>query len=345
MCARRALPIAVAVVLSAMAASPARADSHDDAEADAAIKRGVELRRHAKDQDALEEFRKAYALVKSPRALAQVGLAEQALGRWADAENDLAEAMASKSDPWIRKNLSTLSGAVDVIRNHLGSLDVIGPAGAELLINGHSAGTLPLAKPVRLPIGSLTIEVRKEGFFPVTRPVSVAAGELTRESVDLQPVPAKPPAIVQGGGIEPPPPPLPPPPPPDDHAGGSWQRTLAWIAGGGAVVGIGVGVVELLIKQSKDSDLKSNNCTINSSTGTASSDMCASLATSRDSARIAAIVGFSAGGALAIASALLFVTSSPSSSHASSSSPARTALVCAPSLLAGGATATCQLRF
>ena len=165
--ARRALPIAVAAVLSAAAlSSPARADSHDDAEADAAIKRGVELRRHAKDQDALEEFRKAYALVKSPRALAQVGLAEQALGRWVDAENDLAEAMASKSDPWIRKNLSTLNGAVDVIRKHLGSLDVIGPAGAELLIDGHSAGTLPLAKPARVPIGSLTIEVQEGRLLP-----------------------------------------------------------------------------------------------------------------------------------------------------------------------------------
>ncbi len=349
--ARRVLPIAVAAVLSAAAfGSPARADSHDDAEADAAIKRGVDLRRHAKDQDALEEFRKAYALVKSPRALAQIGLAEQALGRWVDAENDLGEAMSSKTDPWIRKNLSTLNGAVDVIRKHLGSLDVIGPAGAELLVDGHVAGTLPLAKAARVPIGSHTIEVKKDSFFPATRPVSITAGELTRESVDLQPTPpppppaVRPPDIVVGGGKLPgggdhmPP----PPPPPDDHAGGGWPRTLAWVAAGGAVVGAGVGVAELLIHQSKESDLKSNGCVISSSNGgTANSELCASLATSADQTRIGSIVAFSAAGALAITSALLFVTSSSRSSP--SAHAAGSTLVCAPSFLT--ASAVCQLRF
>ena len=156
--------------------------------------------------------------------------------------------MASKTDPWIRKNLSTLNGAVDVIRKHLGSLDVIGPAGAELLIDGRAAGTLPLAKPARVPIGSLTIEVKKDGFFPATRPVSIAAGELTRESVDLQPQPVAPtvrtpsrradrgrrhgrPAV--GNPLATPGrcPRIPTTQP--EHSGGV-QRTLAWVTAGGA---------------------------------------------------------------------------------------------------------------
>ena len=124
--------------------------------------------------------------------------------------------MSSKNDPWIRKNVATLNGAVDVIRKHLGSLDVIGPAGAELLVDGHSAGKLPLAKPARVPIGSLTIEVKKEGFFAATRPVSIAAGELTRESVDLQPLPAAPPRVV----VEVPPKPPEIPARQGDEAGG-----------------------------------------------------------------------------------------------------------------------------
>jgi len=354
--ARRALPIAVAAVLAAAAApsSPVRAESRDEAEADAAVKRGVELRRHAKDQEALEEFRKAYALVKSARALAQIGLAEQALGRWVDAENDLGEAMTSKSDPWIRKNLSTLNGAVDVIRKHLGSLDVIGPAGAELLIDGRVAGTLPLAKPARVPIGSLTIEVKKDGFFPATRPVSIAAGELTRESVDLNPqavAPAvrTPPAVTpaEGGGTAGPLAGIPGhtepvstrPDDQPEHSGGA-QRTLAWVAAGGTVLGAGVGVASLLIWQSKESDLKTNMCMVNSGAGTASSDQCAALATSRDKWRVGTIVGFSAAGALAITSAILFATSSSSSS---SSSRSGSMLVCAPSLFT--ASASCQLRF
>lgn len=352
--ARRALPIAVAAVLSAAAlASPARADSRDEAEAEAAIKRGVELRRHAKDQEALEEFRKAYAAVKSARALAQIGLAEQALGRWVDAENDLGEAMSSKSDPWIRKNQATLNGAADVIRKHLGSLDVIGPAGAELFVDGHTAGKLPLAKPARVPIGSLTVEVKKEGFFAATRPVSIAAGELTRESVDLQPLPAAPPKVVVDVPPKPPaisggqgdeagagvkhPPDVPAP------SGGS-ARTLAWVFAGGAVVGVGVGVAELLIMQSKSSDITSKMCQVLAD-GTVSSSECATLLTSRDQARVGTIIGFSAAGALAITSAILFVASSSSAPTAAlqlSPYPG-TMLVCAPSLLTPGAA--CQLRF
>jgi hypothetical protein len=74
------------------------------------------------------------------------------------------------------------------------------------------------------------------------------------------------------------------------------------------------------------------------SNGTASSEQCAGWAINRDQALVTSIVGFSAAGALAITAAVLFVTSSSSSSSSSS-----TGLVCAPSLLAAGAT--CQLRF
>jgi len=103
------------------------------------------------------------------------------------------------------------------------------------------------------------------------------------------------------------------------------------------VIGVGVGVGELLILRSKESDLTSNGCQVDSSHLTANSDQCASLATSRDQARVGTIIGFSAAGALAITSTVLFLTSSSSSSHSSS------AFVCVPSFLT--ASATCQLRF
>src|SRR5947209_3601580 len=112
------LSLALAVVVVQAAAwgvvgvpSVALAGGGDEAAADAAIRRGVDLRKQGRDMDALEEFRKAYAAARSPRALAQIALAEQALGRWVDAESDLDQALASKSDPWIRKNVATLNGA------------------------------------------------------------------------------------------------------------------------------------------------------------------------------------------------------------------------------------------
>src|ERR1043165_4391919 len=106
-----ALALAVGVSAAAWSVilgtpSPARAAGGDDAAADAAIRRGVDLRKQGRDMDALEEFRKGYAVAKTPRALAQIALAEQALGRWVDAESDLEQAMSSKSDAWIRKNVA-----------------------------------------------------------------------------------------------------------------------------------------------------------------------------------------------------------------------------------------------
>src|SRR5260221_25029 len=72
-------------------------------DADAFIKQGIALRRALKEQEALTAFRRAYELAPSPRAVAQIGLAEQALGRWADAEAHLLTALEAVSDPWIDK--------------------------------------------------------------------------------------------------------------------------------------------------------------------------------------------------------------------------------------------------
>src|SRR5262245_38202257 len=70
--------------------------------AEAAIKRGIELRKKGDDEQALREFTQAYQLSKSPRALAQMGVAEQALGRWVDAEVHVERALQASSDGWIQ---------------------------------------------------------------------------------------------------------------------------------------------------------------------------------------------------------------------------------------------------
>ena len=355
----------VVVVTAATGAARARAAvAEASAEAEAAIRRGVELRRQGKDQDALEEFRRAYAQAKSPRALAQMGLAEQALGRWVDAEADLEQAVGNKTDAWIRKNAAVLAGALDAIRHHLGSLDVIGPAGAELRVDGRVLGALPLAKPARLPIGNPTIELRQDGFFPGTRPVSIVAGELTRESVDLQPMPVvRPPpttALPAGrsarpalaasaagetttaGGLS--------PREMTEGAGGGWRRPLAWTTAGAALLGVAGGVGALLYRNGKVGNANDLQCNIMGNgtvmpTNPDNQGRCVDLANNADRGRVAAIVSFAAAGALAITSIVLFATSPaqpPRDGHATASR-----WLCAPTPMSTLATASavCQLRF
>ena len=322
---------------------------------DAALRHGLDLRRQGKDQEALEEFQKAYAQSKSTRALAQIGLAEQALGRWVDAEAHLGQALSDETQPWIRKNSAVLKGAFEEIQRHIGSLEIIGPQAAEVRVNGQIVGTLPFSKPARVPIGTLNVELRKEGYLPSTRTVSITGGLLTRESISLQVVetpqrrveavppralevtPTSPPPPVSGGGVD------------GDvgraptivnSAGGTWQRPVAWGAAAAAALGVVGGGVALLLRGDRINQAGNLHCNVTNGTvkpvDPANGAQCVSLADSASSMGVAAVVMFSVAGALAIGSGVLFATM-PSKASAAGS------LACAPALATPGAV--CQLRF
>src|SRR5258706_9469725 len=87
--------------------------------ADAALQRGIALRKEQRDQEALDEFRRAYALSPSPRARAQMALAEQALGHWLDADAGLGAALDAKEDAWIERNRASLEAARVAVGRHV----------------------------------------------------------------------------------------------------------------------------------------------------------------------------------------------------------------------------------
>src|SRR6476646_6198916 len=88
------------------------------------VEKGIQLRREHRDAEALEEFRRADRLNPAPRIRAQIGLAEQALAQWVDAEKDLAQALSAHDDPWIRERSEALGAALHNIQQHLGSLKI-----------------------------------------------------------------------------------------------------------------------------------------------------------------------------------------------------------------------------
>jgi hypothetical protein len=160
--------------------------------AEALTRHGVELRRQRRDREALEDFRRAYELSKSPRTLAQIALAEQALGRWVDAERDLERALGATDDPWIEKNRETLRSGLATIASRLASLEVTADVpGAELWVNGVRAAELPLPSPLRVEAGTLVLDVRAPGYAPVRRETSAEPGGSVRESVQLVPLVAQ----------------------------------------------------------------------------------------------------------------------------------------------------------
>jgi len=160
------------------------------ADADELIREGVALRRQKNDVDALKKFQQAFDAEHSPRALAQMGLAEQALGRWVPAYEHLTQALQGKNDAWISRNRATINAALSGVSEHVGQIEILGAAtGAELRINGVRLGTLPLKGPVTMTTGTVTLDLSAPGFIPVQRLAVVRAGQISRESFDaLAPV-------------------------------------------------------------------------------------------------------------------------------------------------------------
>lgn len=269
--------------------------------AEALIEEGISLREKGKDLEALAKFEAAYAESKSPKALTQVALAEQALGRWISAEAHLTDALKNK-DAWIEKRRAPLEGALATIRERLGRLEVLGtPAGAKVLLNGKDVGVLPLKAPMRVVAGTIAVDVLADGHRPTSRNVVVNAGSLARETINLVPELAK---------AEPPPPPPATPPLPTTGTTtdvSSGPNLMIWgvVSGAAALAGIGVGAAGLAIRNSNINSYNDDSiCLVD---GKTRDENCGDKLDSANTGEAMAIGGFVAGGALAVTSVLLFL--------------------------------------
>jgi hypothetical protein len=178
---------AVAVVTVVVLVSPiALAD-----DVDALVKHGIELRKKGQDREALAEFQKALAIQSSPKVLAQVGLAEYALGLWVSADEHLADALKQDTDPWIKRNKAALTEAAAGVAGRLSTVEVWGdPAGADVTINGKVVGKLPSPPAARVVAGPVSVVVRAAGYQELTRTLQAGPGELVRENVQMVAIPA-----------------------------------------------------------------------------------------------------------------------------------------------------------
>jgi hypothetical protein len=310
-------------------------------EADRLIDRGVDLREEGKDLEALELFQRAYEMNKSPRAMAQIGLAQQALGRWVDAEASLAKAIAESKHPWIKTRRAALESALAKVRERVGRVEILGTAGAQVAIDGRVAGTLPLTQPVSVVAGTIAVEVSGEGYLPVTRTVVVPAGGLARETIELVKKPADPPKVA----VEQPPPgpktSTSDPPKADvetvapvDRGGGGSLTTVAFITGGAAVAAAGVGTTFLFVRNSHVSKYNDDNVCL--AGGRTRDENCKGELDSANSARTVMLISFIGAAVLGGTTGLLFALDDGGDETS-------VALHCAPS--AGSIGAFCSGRF
>jgi tetratricopeptide repeat protein len=233
-------------------AEPPSGGAPAEADIEPLVQRGIELRRNGQDAEALTVFEQALAEApESDRVKVHLAATHQALGQWLEAEQYLSDALSDNDDPYVRRHRATLEKAYDFVDQRLGSLDVVGgPAGAELLLSGQHLGQLPLPAPVRVPIGSYVLEVRRQGYYSISRPISISGRALLRESVELSQREASAPAFsVDTGaatsGVE--------------DRGGS-PRWLTWTLTGAGVGAAAASVVAFSIREKHADRWNSNAC-------------------------------------------------------------------------------------
>lgn len=265
------------------------------------ISKGVQLRESQKDSEALEVFRKAYEMSQGARALAQLALAEQALGRWVDAETHLKAALDSQQDPWISANRALLDGALRSIQGRLASVEILTNInGADVRFNGRSIGTTPMTQAARVAAGTIAIDVTADGYWPVNRVVVASAGATIRETIELAPKsgPEKQPPTVEVGVV----------PKPSVQATVAPSRGISpWVyaSAAGALVGVGVGVVGYVVA---NGDARAFDARCQRDDGVPVPNDCGGTAfeDAGSGGRLAMGVGFVAAGVLATTAVVLF---------------------------------------
>lgn len=225
--------------------------------ADELITHGLDLRRQAKPEQALEMFQRAHAVAPSPRTLGQMGLVEASLEHWLDAETHLTGSLATPDDPWVRKNRTFLDQALTVSRGHVGELVITGPAGTDVAVDGRHVGTLPAVQPVKLVEGNAVVTANGEGFNDFSKTVAIQGGAKTSLAIVLDPV-EKRPSVALAAPV-----PLPassPPPSVTEHRG----RSLKTLSGTGLVAaGAGLlawGIIWIAVDHNDDCPMSGAAC-------------------------------------------------------------------------------------
>jgi hypothetical protein len=274
----------VALSLAAAVLTAGARTSADDNDATTLLRQGVELRREHRNEAALDIFARAFAIGGSPTARAQVALAEQALGRWIDAERDLDAALGTTDDPWIAKNRATLEQARTEIEGHLAWLTVtLNATNADIQMGSQ---TIPPATDARVPAGTGVLEVHAAGYVFDHRRVELTPGEHLRIAVTLSPVRAQqPPSIPLRASSK-------PEAAPGRHTLASYESRIGpAVLGvlGLANVGVGIyfGVHALDERKLRDAGCRAGVCTLDALSNDAEARKAAMLSTTAVCAGVA----------------------------------------------------------
>jgi hypothetical protein len=149
------------IALLACAGYPRLGETADDPEA--LIRQGNDLRRAGDDVRAEGYLRRAYEVAHTPRSAAQLGLVEFALGKFAEANLYLTEALET-SDAWVERSREVVETSRAEVRARLVRIDLIGsPSGATFAVGIESPRPVPADGRLWLGPGRIVLRVDGQG--------------------------------------------------------------------------------------------------------------------------------------------------------------------------------------
>jgi hypothetical protein len=157
------------------------------------MQRGLDDREAQHDAEARVCFEKAVDRGGGPRAVVQLALAEQALGKWVEAYEHLSQALKGPPDPWVEARRAPLVDALNEMERNVGKLEIdVSPAVTGVMVRIDEGATEPYRPPLVVLPGRISVEVSAPGYESALRTLTIAPQQLNRASVTLRPVQATP---------------------------------------------------------------------------------------------------------------------------------------------------------
>lgn len=158
-------------------ATPARAaDDPRRQQAEPIFQEGLKLHDAGKEVEALERFRRAYALYPQPNVLFSIARCEQLLGRQLDAITHYREAV--RNELLHPGNRERAKAFIAELQQRLARVEIVGPPGMQITLDERTV-TLPLPEPLDLEPGSKMLRANHAGV-PYAGHATALAGQTTR---------------------------------------------------------------------------------------------------------------------------------------------------------------------
>lgn len=180
-----------------LAASPARADSYDEAlrEGAAARDRARETGESSDWRRAVQEFERAIVARDTSEARFELAEAATELENVAVAYESYELALQAGLSG---KAADVASAFIDAHSDQVARLELRGPVGSSVVVNGEPRGRLPLARPLVVPAGRVHLRVVSPEAAPWEKAVYFEAQAVMRLAPELSPALAPEPEWQEG---------------------------------------------------------------------------------------------------------------------------------------------------